>query len=53
MDPEGRGNEKEEGGVEEGETIIRLYYIRKEFTFNKREKVNMFCELFLKTMDKI
>lgn len=44
-DPEGRGDEKEEEGVEEAEAIIRLYYMRKEFTFNKREKVNMFCEL--------
>lgn len=44
-DPEGRGDEKEEGGVEEGETIISLYYMRKEFTLNMREKVNMFCEL--------
>lgn len=35
------------------DAIIRLYYMRKEFTFNKREKVNMFCELHQKTVDKM
>lgn len=38
MYPEGRENRKELGGVEEGYTIIRIYYMRKEFIFNRRKK---------------
>jgi hypothetical protein len=36
MDPDGRGG-GEELGVEGGETIIRIYYMRKIY-FNKRKK---------------
>jgi hypothetical protein len=36
VDLDRRGNGKELG-VEKGETIIRIYYVRKKaFTFNKR-----------------
>lgn len=35
----GDGRDGEElGGVEEGETIIRVYYVRKKFNINKRGK---------------
>lgn len=29
----GEGGEEEHGGVEEGETIIRIYYARKKSSF--------------------
>ena len=28
---------KQLGGVEGGEIVIKIYYVRKEFIFNKRE----------------
>lgn len=36
VEPEGRGSGKELGGVEEGETAIRTYCMRKKSIFNKR-----------------
>lgn len=38
VDPEGRVCGKELGRVEGGDTIIRIYCVRKEFIFSKREK---------------
>lgn len=37
MDLDGRGGEEELGGKEGGETIIRIYCIRKKSIFNKRK----------------
>lgn len=37
VDPEGSGGGKELGGAEGGETIVRIYSIRKESISNKRE----------------
>jgi len=34
--PEGKGTEGELGRVEEGETIIKVHCMRKEFVFNKK-----------------
>jgi hypothetical protein len=31
VDPDRRGGREELGGVERGETIIRIYYVRKKF----------------------
>lgn len=38
VDPDGRGGMEEFGGVEEGESIIRIYYVGKESILNKRRK---------------
>lgn len=38
MDTEGRRGEEELAGAKAGETIIRLYCLRKESIFNKRKK---------------
>lgn len=38
MNLEERTSGMELGGVEEGETIIRIYYLRKESIFNKGKK---------------
>lgn len=35
VDPDGRGSGKELGGVEGGESVIRVYYMRKESIFNR------------------
>jgi hypothetical protein len=34
MDLEERGGEGELGGVEAGETVVNMYYMRAESTFN-------------------
>ena len=34
----GEGGEEEHGGVEEGETIIRIYYVRKKSIFQLKKK---------------
>jgi hypothetical protein len=40
IDMNGRGSGKEIGeGVEGGETVFRLFCMRKELMFNKREKL--------------
>ena len=33
VDPEGRGGGEELGGVERGETTIRIYYVRQKIDF--------------------
>lgn len=38
MDQEKMGAGEKLGGVEGGETIIRIYCMRKESSFNKKEK---------------
>lgn len=38
-DPVGREGEEELGGLEGGETIISIYWMRKEFVLNKGGKV--------------
>lgn len=38
VDPDGRGGGELPGAAEGGETIIREYYVRKEYIFHKREK---------------
>lgn len=38
MNLDGRGGGVEVGGVEEGDTIISIYYVRKISIFNKRKK---------------
>lgn len=38
MDPDGRGGEEDLGGVEGGQTAIRIYCRRKEFIFNSTGK---------------
>lgn len=38
VDPDGRGGREEVGGVEEGKTVIRIYYMRISLFFNKRKK---------------
>lgn len=40
VDTDGRGCVEELGGVEGGETIFRLYCVRKKSMFNKRKKRN-------------
>lgn len=37
MDVEGKGRGEELGGVEGGERVIRIDYMRKEHIFNERE----------------
>lgn len=37
--PDGKGSGDELGGVEWGETIIKIYYLRKRFISNKRKTV--------------
>ena len=37
VDLDGRRGGEELGGVEGGETIIRIYYVRKKSIFNKRK----------------
>ena len=37
MDPEGKGGEKKLVGVEERETIIKIFCMRKESNFSKRK----------------
>ena len=39
MDWDGRGGGEGLGGVEGGETIIRIYYVRNESIFNEGEGV--------------
>lgn len=39
MDLEGQGDGKELGGVEDGKTLIRIRYVRKESIFNNRGKL--------------
>lgn len=36
VDSEKKGGMEKLGGVEEGKTLLRIYYIRKESIFNKR-----------------
>lgn len=38
VDPDGRESEEELGGVEEEGNVTRIYHVRKEPIFNKREK---------------
>jgi len=38
VDPERRGGGEDLGGVKGGETVIRIYRMRKESIFNKRNK---------------
>jgi hypothetical protein len=33
VDPDGKGGQKEPGGVERGETVIRLQYMRNKTVF--------------------
>lgn len=37
---------KKLGGIEEGEIIIRLYYVRKKAFFNQRKKKKKLCFKF-------
>lgn len=37
VDLDGRGNGEESGGEEEGETVFRVYCMRRESMFSKRE----------------
>lgn len=37
MDLEGRGSGEELRRIEEQETVFRIYYVKKEFIFNKSE----------------
>lgn len=46
MDLEGQGDGKELGGVEEGKTLIRIRYVRKESLFNKRGKLPLIRSTF-------
>jgi hypothetical protein len=39
VDPNRRGSKEELGGVEGGETIFRIYYMRKKSIFNRRESL--------------
>lgn len=39
VDPDGRGGGKELGGAEGGETIIRIYYVRKKIFSIKGKNV--------------
>jgi hypothetical protein len=39
MDPEGREAVEILGGIEGGETLMRIYSMRKESIYNKREKI--------------
>ena len=38
MDPEGRGDGEQLRGVEGGETVVKLHYVRKKSIFNKRRE---------------
>ena len=38
MDQDGRGSGEELERVKEGETVIRIYYMRKESIFNKTKR---------------
>ena len=38
VDPDRRGGEEVLGGVKGGETVIRIYRMRKESIFNQRNK---------------
>lgn len=38
VDPEGRGSAEELEGAEGGETVIRMYWMKKESIFNQRGK---------------
>lgn len=38
IDPEGRGDGEELGVMARGETVLRIYCMRKESIFNKRGK---------------
>lgn len=50
VDPNARGGREEVGGVEEGKTLIRIYYMKKRIHFNKREeKLLAQCLLFILT----
>lgn len=40
MDPEGKRDGEELGGVEGEEVMIRVYCLRKESIFDKRKKAN-------------
>lgn len=41
VDPDGKGNGKKLGGVEEGQLVIRRQYVRKRRIFSKRNiKIN-------------
>lgn len=37
MDLDGKGDGKKLEGIEGGETVIKIYHVRKESTFNERE----------------
>lgn len=48
-DLDGRGSGKDLGGVEREESVMRKYYMRKKFIFNKRKKEKKrkrFCVFF-------
>lgn len=38
MDPDGRGDNRELGGGNEGKTVIKIQCMRKQSIFNKRGK---------------
>jgi hypothetical protein len=37
------GGRGEQGGIEGGEIIIKIYYVRKLSIFNKRKKNTKYC----------
>lgn len=39
MDTDGRGSREEQGGVEGGKIIIRIYYVGKNYIFNKKNEI--------------
>lgn len=39
--PDGRGREEELRRIKEGESITRIYYVRENPIYHKREKINL------------
>lgn len=40
MDPQGRGGREGLEGIEDGQTINRIYWVKKKSVFNKRGRKN-------------